>query len=291
MAYTMSRKYGEPMIGDFNLELGIGRTKSYYIPISAPTSINVSSRWFGSNTSFSLYNPEDTRIAYQQYNYTSPWESTDVFSQSVVQPGLYRLVLENIGLSKIGYELQYSYDSDIDGNGIMDSQEYWLDTALFEQDLDGDSLSDADEIIIGSDPENSDSDADTMPDAWEVEYGLDPAYAPDAMLDADNDGLSNLEEFNLGLNPISSDSDSDLIPDEWEVAYGLNPLLDDSLEDPDEDEKSNLQEYLDGSNPLIAEREVMTIPVVWIATPSLVIVAGVLYYAWTKHRERTWTEY
>ncbi|MGY5870955.1 MAG: M28 family peptidase [Candidatus Thorarchaeota archaeon] len=291
IAFTMSRAYGEPIRRNINLELGIGRTQNYYIPISAPTSINVSSRWFGSNTTFALFDPNDNPIASQEYGSSSPWDPTDIFSEPVTQPGLYRLNLQNIGESNIGYDLQYSYDSDIDGNGVMDSQEYWLDTALFEQDTDEDSLSDADEIIIGSDPENPDSDTDSMPDAWEVEYGLDPVYAPDAMTDADNDGLSNLQEYVLGLNPLSSDTDSDLIPDAWEVEYGLNPLLDDSLEDPDEDEKSNLQEYLDGSNPMIAEREVMTIPVVWIAAPSLVIVAGGLFYAWTKHRERTWTEH
>lgn len=291
IAFTMSREYGKPVEREVNLELGIGRTESYYIPINTPTTISVSARWFGGNTSFSIRDPNDSTIASQEYNHTSPWTTLDVLSVPITQPGLYRLYLENTGMSNVGIELKYSYDSDIDGNGILDSQEYWLDTTLFEQDGDGDSLSDAHEIIIGTDPESSDTDSDNMPDPWEVQYGFNPLDASDAIADADNDALSNMQEFILGLNPLLSDSDSDLLPDGWEVQYGLDPLMDDSLEDPDEDEKSNLQEYLDGSDPLVAEREVMTVPVVWIATPSLVIVIGVIYYSWNRHQERTWTEF
>ncbi len=291
IAFTMSREYGKPVERDVNLEIEIGRTDSYYIPITAPTTINVSSRWFGGNVSFSILDFDDEVVAFHEFNQTSPWTTIDVLSYSITHPGLYKLQIRNTGTSDVGMTLHYSYDSDIDGNGVMDSQEYWLDTALFHQDEDDDTLSDAQEIIIGTDPENSDSDADNLPDPWEVEYGLDPLDPLDAMTDADSDTLSNLQEFILGTNPLLSDSDFDLIPDAWEVQYGLNPLVDDSLEDFDGDGKSNLQEYLDGTDPLVAEREVMTIPVVWYLAPSLVIVSGVIFYAWTKHRERTWTGY
>lgn len=291
IAFTMSREYGKPVERDVNLEIAIGRTSSFYIPISAPTTINVSSRWFGGNASFSILDPDDNVVAFHEYNQASPWTTVDVLSYSVAQPGLYRLYLRNTGTSQVGMELHYSYDSDIDGNGVMDSQEYWLDSALFEQDEDGDSLSDAQEIIIGTNPESSDSDSDNLPDLWELEYGLDPLDPLDAMADADGDTLSNLQEFILGLNPVLSDSDFDLIPDDWEVQHGLNPLIDDSLEDPDDDEKSNLQEYLDGTDPFESDLELMTIPVVWYLAPSLVIVSGVIIYAWTKRRERNWTEY
>lgn len=291
IAFTMSREYGRPIEYDIELEIEIGRTKSYYLPINTPTFINVSARWFGGNTAYSILDSENNIIARHEYNYTSPWTAIDIFTQAITQPGLYRLFIENTANHAIGYELQFSYDSDIDGNDVMDSQEYWIDTELFEQDDDGDSLSNAYEIILGTDPENSDSDSDGLPDSWELEYGLDPLNILDAMADADNDTLTNIQEYILGLDPLQVDTDLDYLPDAWEVEYGLNPLFDDSLEDPDEDEISNLQEYLEGTDPLHAKEEVMTIPVIWIATPSLVIVAGVAYYAFTKHRERTWTEY
>jgi len=291
IAFTMSREYGKPVEHEVNLEVYIGRTNRFYIPISTPTTINVSSRWFGGTTSFSIQNPDGTTIAFRDYNHTSPWNTIDVFSHSITQPGMYSIDISNTGWSNVGMELHYSYDSDIDGNGILDSKEYWLDTALFEQDEDNDSLSDAQEIILGTNPESSDSDADNLPDLWELEFGFDPLDPLDAMADADNDTLSNLQEFILGLNPLLTDSDFDLLPDAWEIQYGLNPLIDDSFGDPDEDEKSNLQEFLDGTDPLYADREVMTIPVIWYLAPSLVIVSGVIFYAWTKHRERTWSEY
>ncbi|MHA1863483.1 MAG: M28 family peptidase, partial [Candidatus Thorarchaeota archaeon] len=93
IAFTMSREYGKPVERRVNLEIAIGRTDSYYIPISAPTTINVSSRWFGGNASFSIIDPDDNVIAFQEYNQTSPWTTVDVFSHSVTQPGLYRLYL------------------------------------------------------------------------------------------------------------------------------------------------------------------------------------------------------
>lgn len=291
IAFTMSREYGKPVEHNFMLELEIGRSKSYYIPINAPTIINVSSRWFGGSTSFTILDSDDTVLALQEYNHSSPWTSVDVFSYPVSEPGLYRLFIQNTGPHEIGHELAYSYDTDTNGNDVMDSQEYWLDTALFEQDDDGDTLSNAYEIILGTNPENSDSDSDNLPDPWEIEYGLNPTYALDAMGDADFDSLTNLQEYILGLNPLLADSDFDLLPDAWEVQYGLNPLFDDSLEDPDNDEKSNLDEFLDGTNPLVAEQEAMSFPVEWIVAPSLVVALVIAFYAYTKHRENTWTEY
>jgi len=291
IAFTMSREYGKPIVHDVYLELQIGQTGNYYIAINAPTSINVSCRWFGGNASFTILDSNGVEIEYQEYYYSSPWTTVDIISQPITEPGLYRLFIENRGFSEVGFELQYSYDTDSNGNGVMDSQEYWLDTALFEQDDDSDTLSNAYEIILGTNPESADSDSDNLPDAWEVENGFNPTYAPDAMEDADNDTLSNLQEYLLGLNPFSSDSDQDLLPDAWEVQYGLNPLVDDSFEDPDEDERTNLEEYLDGTDPLVAEIEPTPIQWEWIIAPSAVITLAVAFYAYTKHRERTWTEY
>jgi len=291
IAFAMSGEYGKPVEHKVNLELEIGRTEKYYIVINAPTTINVSSRWYGGNASFSILAPDESEIAYREFNASSPWGTVDVFSQPVTETGLYKLYLENIGFSEIGFELTYSYDTDSNGNDVMDSQEYWIDTVLFELDDDGDTLSNADEIILGTNPESSDSDADSLPDPWEIEYGLNPTYAQDAMEDEDGDGLSNLQEFVLGLNPLRSDSDHDSLPDGWEVEFGLDPLVNDALEDPDEDDKSNLEEFLDGTDPLVADIEPVRFPIEWVIAPSAVITLAVAFYAYNKYRERTWTEY
>jgi hypothetical protein len=291
IAFTMAREYGRPVEHRVNLELSIARSESYYMAINAPTTINVSSRWYGGNASFTLLDSNNVIVTYEERTYASPWETVEVFSQPVIEPGIYRLFIENIGASPVGFDLIYSYDTDSNGNGIMDSQEYWLDTSLFDVDDDGDTLSNAYEIILGTDPESLDSDSDQLPDQWEVENGLNPAYAPDAMDDADGDSLSNLQEYILGLNPFSADSDQDHLPDNWEIQYGLNPFVDDSQEDPDEDEKSNLDEYLDGTNPLVADVVVTRFPVEWIIAPSLVVILVLAYYEYNRHLERNWTEY
>lgn len=290
IAFTMSREYGSPIHHDIKFELGVDRSKSYYFPISSATLINVSSRWFEGTSSFSLENPSGVRIAYQSYNKTSAWQSTDIFSVPVSQKGIYRLTVTNTAQNSVGYDFHYSYDSDIDGNGVPDSQEYWLDASLFHQDSDSDTISDAYEIILGTNKDSADTDQDLMPDQYEIANGFDPTNPADALQDADGDSLTNLEEYELGTNPLSTDTDSDQLPDAWEVKYGLNPLVDDANGDPDNDKISNLEEYLDGTNPLVANREVAPIPWLWILTPTMVVVTGVAFYAWDKHRERTWSE-
>jgi hypothetical protein len=291
IAHTMARAHNQLTTKNTYFELDIGRSKSFYIPISAPTTINLTSRWFGGTVSFSLEDPEGATLAYESFNRTSAWGATNVFAVSLTEKGLYRLRVANTGTSAVGLDMIYTYDSDVDGNGIMDSQDYWLDETLFQQDLDGDSISDAEEIILGTNENSADSDSDLLPDKYELDMGFDPTDPSDAGEDADGDTLTNLEEYNLGLNPLSIDSDQDLLPDNWELAYGLNPLLNDSAGDIDEDDRSNLQEYLDGTNPLVAETEVMTIPVVWILAPALVILSVAGYYGWSEYQERSWTEH
>ena len=283
IAYTMSREYGLPVQHDFLIELGVSRTKTYYIPISTPTTINVTSRWYSGLVSFTLIDPDHSVIAFEDYNETSAWEFTDVFSEPVTQKGIYSLVIENTGLYTIGLELQYSHDSDIDGNGVLDKEEYWLNTALFQQDTDSDTISDAHEIIYGTDLNNPDSDFDMMPDNYEIEQGFDPRDSSDGVADADGDSLSNAEEYNQGLNPWRADTDYDKIPDAWELVNGLNPLVRDAHEDPDEDGKTNLDEFLDGTDPQVAEKEEVTIP--WFVLPSAAIISLVVIVSWVMQRE------
>lgn len=284
IAFTMSRAYGEPVNKTNSFELERGTTRNFYMPISTPTTINVVSRWFGGTAEFEILDPSGSVIASQTYDRTSAWEPTNVFSLSVSQKGLYRLRVSNNGFSPVGHVLQYSYESDIDGNGIPDSEEYWLDTALFEEDSDLDTMSDAIEIIYGTDPDSADSDLDTMPDAYEFDNGFDPNDPADALEDADGDTLTNAQEYALGTDPFNIDSDFDKIPDNWEIQYGLDPLSDDSQEDPDGDERSNLEEYRYGSNPMVAERAA-AIPIVWYIVPLVVVGSSVAVYGWKRRSE------
>lgn len=283
IAYTMSREYGKPVQHEFYTEISFRRSETYYIPISTPTRVNVTSRWFGGNTSFSLLDPNLNVVAFKDYNHASAWEPTDVFSEPVTQKGIYSLVIENTGISTVGVELQCSHDSDIDGNGVLDKEEYWLDTALFQQDSDSDTISDAHEIIYGTDMNNPDSDFDTMPDNYEIEQGFDPRDPADGAADADGDSLSNSEEYILGLNPWRADTDFDQIPDAWELENGLDPLVNDAHDDPDEDGKTNLEEYLDGTAPLHAEREGVFI--LWYVLPSVLVVSLIIIVSWVMQRE------
>ncbi|MHA2220651.1 MAG: M28 family metallopeptidase [Candidatus Thorarchaeota archaeon] len=278
MSYVMGRTYGEPRRFDFSFTTRSEATERLYIPISTPTDIVVTCRWFGGPATFSLLDPNGVAIGTAIYDDASAWEYTDLFNIPVSQLGLYTLQLYNPGHQSVGFELTYSYSSDIDGNSVPDRQEFWLDSVYFSTDLDSDELSAAEEIFLGTDDTMVDSDLDTLPDKFEVDNGLDPTDPVDGTGDEDMDGLSNAQEFALGLDLFSADSDNDLMPDLWELENGLNPLFDDSLLDFDGDGKSNLQEYLEESDPQREEEE-DSIPVLLYVVPIIIIapIAGFLY--------------
>ncbi|TFG31780.1 M28 family peptidase [Candidatus Thorarchaeota archaeon] len=274
MAFTMSRSYGEPTTLNHVFTLGSGNVKIFYFAVTTPTTVNVSVRWYGGRSTFAIFDPSDTVIASAEYNTTSPWEATDVFSKAVTTKGLYYVLAYNSGYSSVGYDLTFSYDTDIDSNGVLDREEHWLEQSYFETDSDLDELSDAEEIFIGTDRYDSDTDSDLMPDKYEVDMGFDPLDPSDANLDADEDGLSNLQEYQAGTDPFNPDSDFDGMDDLWELENGLNPLVNDADFDPDEDGLSNLEEYQLGTNPQIPEPPP---PLdIWILTPILVIVPVVV---------------
>lgn len=83
----------------------------------------------------------------------------------------------------------------------------------YDSDSDGDSLLDWEEQLLGTDIYASDSDNDEMADGFEFIYQFDPLSAADAALDADNDLLTNAEEAHFGLNPILADSNGNGISD------------------------------------------------------------------------------
>jgi len=284
IAFTMSRRYGAPTTIESKFSNGPGRFKMVQFVISTPTIVNITSRWFGGSSTFYLVDSNFNLIESQSFNNTSAWEPTTVFSEQLTTKGLYFLFAENTYYSPVGYEVDITYDSDIDGNGILDKNEYWLSQSYFNSDQDNDGVSDADEIFHGTNLNNKDSDSDTMDDLYEIDMGFNPLDASDGNEDADNDGLTNAQEYSGGLNPFSKDSDGDKIDDFWELTYGLNPLVDDAALDPDGDNLTNLEEYKAGTNPMINENE--SGQLIWYAAPIIVIIPvfGYLYIR-KKNRE------
>lgn len=277
MAYTMSRTYGEPTRIEFSIITEAEITERIYIPISTPTQIEVSCRWFGGPATFRFFDTDNQTIESRVFDSASAWEYTDLFDISVSDQGLYSFTMENTGTQDIGFELNYTYNSDIDSNGILDSQEFWIDQALFSTDEDSDGISTAEELFLGTDDNNVDSDGDTMDDKFEVDNGLDPTDPSDGSEDADEDGLTNAQEYSAGLNLFSADSDSDNMPDLWELENGLNPLFDDSMLDLDGDGRTNLQEYLEETDPQMVEQ--YPIPTIWFIAPvvAIALIVGFLY--------------
>lgn len=285
IAFTMSRALGESLETYHEFTLGSGNFEQIYITITTPTMVNISSRWFGGISSFYLFSPEDMLIAASVFNYTSAWKSSQVMSQPVTENGQYTLIVYNNDYRSVGYEIDISIETDIDGNDVLDSQEYWIDEAFFDSDLDSDGLSDADELFLGTDMMLVDSDGDTMPDKYEVDNGFDPRNPSDGSEDADFDGLSNSQEYSGGLNPNSADSDNDMMPDLWELIHGLNPLFNDADLDLDEDEISNLDEYLNGTDPEVPKT--MEIPTELYAAP-VVLIAVIGTFVYIRRRKDPW---
>ena len=275
MAFTMARDYGEPTTQDLSFTLIPSHGRNFSVIISTPTTINVTCRWWGGGTVISLYDSNDHLIDQMVSFDASPWEQTEVFNHYVTTKGLYRLNIVNLGGTSVGHEVSISYETDIDGNDVLDSQEFWFDAEYFNMDQDSDSISDGREMILGTNPESNDSDSDSMPDSWELAYGLDPLDPSDASGDLDNDGVTNAMEFAHSCNPNLSDSDMDSMPDLWEIENGLNPTLDDSLEDPDNDAVTNIQEYKDGTNPNFAEfrPERLMVPAISFGSCAAMVLA------------------
>ncbi|MGY5859856.1 MAG: M28 family peptidase [Candidatus Thorarchaeota archaeon] len=285
IAFTMSRRYGSPITIQHTLSNAPGRFEMLYFCVTTPTIVNISARWFGGTSTFYLLDPDfHVMGASAAYNHTSAWVPTEIFSRQLTTKGIYAFAAHNTDIEPVGYDIKITYESDIDGNGVLDNEEYWLDQSYFESDQDDDGISDAEEIFLGTDMNSIDSDSDTMPDKYEVDMGFDPTDASDANEDADSDGLTNSQEYSGGLNPLSADSDGDLMDDLWELTYGLNPLNpDDAILDLDGDTISNLDEYLAGTDPTISDVEPVSL-MLYVA-PVIVIAPIVgLLYVWRRNR-------
>jgi hypothetical protein len=277
IAFTLARAYQEPTVLEDVSTLLPGREATYSITITTPTTINVSCRWWGGGTSITLYNSVGGQMAQMVDAAASPWEPTTIMSQNAVSPGIYTLNVFNPSRTSIGYEMEVTYETDIDGNGVLDSQEFWFDQGFFSMDSDLDSIDDGQEMILGTSRFSNDSDSDSMSDSWEIQYGLDPLDESDAVLDEDSDGLSNLNEFRNNCNPNTEDTDADSIPDLWEVENNLDPTRDDSAEDPDQDGVSNLVEYLEDTDPHFAEFRIERYFVPAIMLGAVAVIAAGAY--------------
>lgn len=283
IAFTMSRGYGHKAQLTDTRNIQAESSSVFYIPITTPTTINITSRWYGGRANFILNGPDDLLVNAENQTSASPWAPTLVMDQVVTVPGLYKLNIQNPSDGSIGVDIYIEYDSDIDQNGVLDSEEYWLDTDLFETDTDSDTISDALEIILGLDVNSPDNDNDDMNDAWELEIGLDPRDPLDALDDPDLDNLTNLQEYNLGLNPFSDDSDFDGMIDSWELDNGLNPLVNDADENPDEDDYTNIEEYLRGSDPQTAEViEPLNLQWIGVPTTAVILIGAAMYLVWRR---------
>ncbi|MBI5386874.1 MAG: lamin tail domain-containing protein [Verrucomicrobia bacterium] len=100
-------------------------------------------------------------------------------------------------------------DADVDG--MPDSWEiaYGLhpsDSSDANTDLDGDGISNLQEYLRGTLPNNPDTDGDGMPDGWEVRYACNPLSPADANQDLDGDLMTNLKEYLTGTIPTNAAS-------------------------------------------------------------------------------------
>ncbi len=112
----------------------------------------------------------------------------------------------------------YQDDSQIDSDndGLTNTEEYNLNTLVYNPDSDNDGIPDYTEISSGTDPLEIDSDNDGMPDGWEVLHGFNP-LVDDSQLDSDNDGLNNASEYAHNSDPFIADTDNDGLSDGEEV--------------------------------------------------------------------------
>ena len=159
-------------------------------------------------------------------------------------------VLFNERYYNFSYEIMFKYDNkneitdyetDTDGDLLVDAMEYLYMTDINNKDTDGDGLSDYLEVMILNYNPNSkwtfndgrndgyrDYDGDGLRNKKEVEVGTDPT-----VYDSDSDNLDDYEEINgikskdgiktYQTNPLLKDTDGDGLNDDIEIKLGLDP--------------------------------------------------------------------
>ena len=176
-------------------------------------------------------NPYDAERDLDSDGVTSKWNNDIEFTKDWNNLDEYRFQSSNGG-----YNGTDPRNSDSDGDGLTDGQEYWgwfLDSTNFtcfymnnKYTCDSEKGANAREIHqsglllntgggtdFPTNPTNSDSDGDGMPDGWEISnrrwigdtytggnnWTLNPMDPTDANKDSDGDGLTNLCEYEWSL--------------------------------------------------------------------------------------------
>jgi len=163
--------------------------------------------------------------------------------------------------------LQDDGNEDKDHDGLVNKDEYALETNPIDSDSDNDELNDYSEYVTyGTSPTDADTDDDLAPDGWEIRYGFNP-LVDDSFTDSDLDGLIEIEEYYYGSSPLSSDSDSDGLGDfEEAIEYHTNPTAADS----DFDGLSDFDEVMfTGTSPLSKDTDDDGMPDLWEVTHNL----------------------
>ena len=137
--------------------------------------------------------------------------------------------------------------TDLDDDGLPDTEEASLGTNPLDEDSDDDGLSDGDEVLKhATSPLQLDTDRDGLYDGEEIEAGtktLDP--------DSDDDGLEDGYEASLETNPLDLDSDDDGAWDGEEIAAATEA----DIADTDGDGASDGLEVSVASDPLLFDSD------------------------------------
>ena len=104
---------------------------------------------------------------------------------------------------------------DTDNDGILDIDEFSLDSSPTNPDVDNDYLLDGEELIHNTNLFAWDTDNDGFEDGWEFLNGFDPLNP--VMPDSDNDGLNDPSELYFNTDPYNHDCDNDGLLDGQEV--------------------------------------------------------------------------
>jgi len=127
---------------------------------------------------------------------------------------------------KVSYYL--FYDTDFDGDGIPNEDEFANGTNPYSIDSDGDGITDIQEVqYYKCDPTKKDTDDDGLTDGQELVFKTDINNP-----DTDDDGLNDYSEvFLYKSNPLKKDTDNDGLDDFAETQAGTNLLNKDSDDD------------------------------------------------------------
>jgi len=71
---------------------------------------------------------------------------------------LHSATVQNTGETQMSVTMTVQYDSDVNGDGILGSRQYWLSPGILTTDSDGDGLLDSLELGLGLDIFSYDTD-------------------------------------------------------------------------------------------------------------------------------------